>query len=151
MDIPNENIPVVQQLKRGFPHVSLGINTNLPTTTFSIKDTQRISIPTHSAYNQYGLYQQQQYKSEMFAKNVNHTNKSENNTLGTVLTYLHNKQSQYEDKFENFDFSAHNMSVDGSNYVEAEQKEYGVCKHRKREGNENFDSFMETDDENRMS
>lgn len=149
MNIPNAKIPTAQQHKRGFAHISQVINTGSPTTTFSLKDTQRISIPSHSTYNQYGyLHQHQQHKSEMFPRNVNYTIKSDNNTLGTVLTYSDIKQSQYEEKFENFDFSSNNMSLDGSNYVEVEQKEFGVGKHRNHEGDENFDSFMETDDEN---
>lgn len=40
------------------------------------------------------------------------------------------------------------MNVDGSNYVVDEEKEFGVCKHRKHDGDENFDSFMDTDNEN---
>lgn len=83
----------------------------------------------------------------MFAKN--NTNYSNNeNTITTVLAYSHNRHSQYDNKFENSDYSSNNMSVDGSSYVDVEQKTFGNCKHRKHDGVENFDSFMETDNEN---
>lgn len=131
----DEKHPNVQQHKKCFAHVSQVINTTLPKTT----------IPSDSTYNQCGyLHQHQQYKSEMFARNVKYTIKCDNNPPGTILTY---KQGQYEHKFENFDFSANNMNLDGLNYVEIEQNKFGG-KHQKHQGDENFDSFMETDDEN---
>lgn len=82
----------------------------------------------------------------MFAKNVNY-NRNEN-ALQTVLAYSHDRNSQYDEKFENFGFSANNMNASGLNYVDVERKEFGAYKHQKNECDENFDSFMETDNEN---
>lgn len=101
------------------------------TVAFSVKDEARILISRHSSYNQYG-YQLQHYKPELFDENVNYSNSE--NALATVLTNSHN---QYDDKIENFHFPADVMN------------EEGACKHRRHEdGDENFDSYMETNNEN---
>lgn len=147
-NIPNDNIPG-QQYKKGFPHVTQVINT-IPITTLSAKDGHsHVSIPSHTAYNQFGYpHQIQQYKPELFTKNVSYNSNSENATPKTVLAYSYNRHSQNVDKFENFDFSANSMNVDLTNYSDGEQKEFGVCHHQQRECDENFDSSMETDNEN---
>lgn len=142
----NENIPVVQQFRKDYPHVSQLTNTILPTTTtmLSVKDVQRPSSLSYSSYNRNQL---QQYKSsELFAKNLNYDNSG--NSL--VLAYSH-RYSQLDDKFENCNFSANSMNVDGPNYFDSDQKEFRAYKHRHHELDQNFDSFMETDNENSPS
>ncbi len=140
----------MQQLKKGFPpHTSQVFNTLLPvTTTFSVKDTQRTSLPSHSTYDQcVHPHPLQQHKPELFAKNVNYNRNSEN-TLTTVLALPHNRHRQYDDKFQDFNYSGNGMNVDVSNHADDEQKAFGICKRGKREDDENFDSFMDTDNEN---
>lgn len=138
-NIANETI-LQQQLKQGSAaHMLLNSNqyhfNNW--TFFSVKQEQRISIPSHPTYNPHQL---RPHMTESFGKNVNYN--SSENTFATA--YSHSRHSQYDNKFENFDFSANDMNVNRSNcYVAAEQREFRVSDHRMHESDENFDSFMD--------
>lgn len=145
----SDNVQTSQQQfdSRGFLHVSQVINTVVPITTYSAKDPQRISIPSDSTYNQNYAHAHpfHQFKPELFAENINYNGKREN-TQATVLAYSMNRQIHYNDKFENYDFSI--SSNQNASHFDDDQKDGGHSKHRKRERNENFDSFMETENEN---
>ncbi|KAG4065954.1 hypothetical protein HA402_006672 [Bradysia odoriphaga] len=125
----HDNVPAGQQFDKGF------------------LQPQRISIPSDSTYNQSYAHQLHQYKPELFAENINYNSKRDN-THTTVLAYSYNRQTHYDDKFENFDFSTSSLNANASNYVDDDQKDVGHSKHRKCEINENFDSYMEAENEN---
>lgn len=118
----------------------------MPITTYPTKDSHRLPIPSDSTYNQNYAHPFHQFKPELFGENINYSSKREH-AHTTVLAYSYNRQSHYDDKFENFDLSS-SLNTNASDFADDDYKEGGHSKHRKRERNENFDSFMEAENEN---